>query len=454
MESTAYSDPTAAETGAWSAPTATAALDASVQVPGSKSLSNRELVLSALAAEPSVLRRPLHARDTQLMQRALEQLGTRIDPHSGSGRFGPDLVITPAAPLRGGVAIDCGLAGTVMRFLPPIAALAQGEVDFDGDAAARRRPMSTTIDSLRALGITVHDEDGALPFRVDGTGRVAGGRLRIDASASSQFVSGLLLAAPRFTQGLVLSHSGERLPSLPHIDMTLAALQRRGVDAERVDERSWRVAPGPIAGIETTVEPDLSNAEPFLIAAIVAGGAVAVEDWPEYTTQAGAELERILPRFGAHVERRAGALRVSVERGIAVGAEVPGVTLDLGQVGELAPNLAALCALCTTPSLLTGIGHLRGHETDRLAAIATELGKVGARVTELPDGLRIEPGPLRPAAWSAYDDHRLATSGAIVGLAVPGLTVDDIGATAKTLPEFPKLWSDLVGAPAAAAAAR
>ena len=439
------SEPLVLDDGPWPAPTAERPLDAVVQVPGSKSLTNRELVLSALAADPSHLRRPLHARDTTLMVQALEQLGTAFEHLPGDGRFGDDLRVTPLARLEGGVSIDCGLAGTIMRFLPPVATLALGPVAFDGDAAARKRPMRTTIEALTALGVEVRDDHrGSLPFSLYGTGQVRGGKLHIDASASSQFVSGLLLAAPRCTRGLTLTLTCERLPSVPHIDMTVEALRGRGVTAERVDERTWRVEPGPIDGIELTIEPDLSNAEPFLLAAIVAGGQVAVEDWPERTTQVGAHLEQLLPRFGAEVVRADGRLTVTAPQGIVEGARVPGVDLDLSEAGELAPNLAALCALCASPSRLTGIGHLRGHETDRLQALATELEKVGASVVQTDDGLEITPGELRAAEWSAYEDHRMATSGAIVGLAVPGLTVDDIGSTSKTLPQFPELWDDLV----------
>ncbi|GGA59252.1 3-phosphoshikimate 1-carboxyvinyltransferase 1 [Pseudoclavibacter endophyticus] len=439
------SEPLQHDDGPWPAPVADGPIDARVQIPGSKSLTNRELVLSALASAPSTLRGPLAARDTELMTTALGQLGTGVERLEGTGRFGDDLRITPRRRLEGGVSIDCGLAGTVMRFMPPVAALALGPVAFDGDDAARRRPMRTTIEALVALGVEVRDDHrGRLPFSLYGTGSVRGGKLTIDASASSQFVSGLLLAAPRFRSGLTLRHTGEQLPSVPHIDMTIETLRGRGVDVERVDERTWRVPSSPIAGAEVTIEPDLSNAEPFLIGAIVAGGTVRIDDWPDRTTQVGAQLAEILPQFGARVSVGDGALVLHKERGIAQGSRVDGVDLDLGEAGELAPNLAALCALCSTPSRLRGIGHLRGHETDRLAALATELTKIGADVTEHDDGLDIAPGPLRGAEWSAYGDHRMATSGTIIGLAIEGVSIDDIGSTAKTLPEFPQLWRDLI----------
>jgi 3-phosphoshikimate 1-carboxyvinyltransferase len=435
----------------WSAPTAAAPLAARLMLPGSKSLTNRELVLSALADGPSLLRRPLHSRDSALMIEALKQLGVGIDEVPGDGAFGPDLLVTPAPELHGGVSIDTGLAGTVMRFLPPVAALALGPVSVDGDAAARKRPMRTTIQALRGLGIEVDDDgSGTMPFTIHGTGRVEGGELAIDASASSQFVSGLLLAAPRFARGLELRHTGERLPSMPHIEMTIAVLAARGVVVESPEPGVWRVPAAPIAARDIAIESDLSNAAPFLAAALVAGGTVTIDGWPDHTTQVGALLEQLLPRFGAAVRREGGALTVDGGAGVRGGAALPGVDLDLSEAGELAPTLAALAALASGPSRLTGIGHLRGHETDRLAALRDDLARLGGSVTELDDGLAIEPAPLRGGPWLAYDDHRMATSGALLGLAVEGVEVDDIGSTAKTLPEFPELWSEMLGVRAAA----
>ncbi|MFN4001440.1 3-phosphoshikimate 1-carboxyvinyltransferase [Microcella sp.] len=429
----------------WLAPRATSPLDARLTLPGSKSLTNRELVLSALADGPSLLRRPLHSRDSMLMIEALRSLGVGIDEVAGDGEYGPDLRITPPTELSGSTAIDCGLAGTVMRFLPPVAALALGPVAFDGDESARRRPMRTTIDSLRALGVDVNDDGrGALPFSLWGTGAVRGGEVAIDASASSQFVSGLLLAAPRFTEGLVLRHTGERLPSMPHIEMTIAALADRGVVVESPEPGVWVVPAGPIAGRELAIEPDLSNAAPFLVAAIVAGGTVTIDGWPRATTQVGADLESLLPLFGASVRRDGATLVVDGGAGLLGGSTVPGVDLDLSTGGELAPAIVALAALASTPSTITGIGHLRGHETDRLAALAAEITALGGAVTELAEGLAIEPRPLHGGPWRAYEDHRMATAAAIIGLAVDGVRVDDIGSTAKTLPQFAELWSAML----------
>ncbi len=422
----------------WPAPTADGPLVASLSLPGSKSLTNRELVLSALAAHPSLLRAPLHSRDSDLMVAALRQLGTVIEEVQGDGEFGPDLRITPGE-LLGSTTIDCGLAGTVMRFLPPVAALGLGPTTFDGDAGARRRPMSTTISSLRALGADINDDGrGALPFTVHGTGTVTGGEITIDASTSSQFVSGLLLAAPRFEQGLHLRHSGERLPSLPHIEMTIATLARRGVTVHSPAVGEWIVAAGPIQGAEVDIEPDLSNAAPFLAAALIAGGSVTITGWPESTTQVGADLADLLPLFGASVSRSRDRLTVTGT------GRIQGVELDLSTGGELAPTLVALAALAESPSTITGIGHIRHHETDRLAALAAEINGLGGAVTELPDGLQITPRPLHGGPWNTYDDHRMATAGALIGLLVPGVLIENIGTTAKTLPQFTDLWQSLV----------
>ena len=428
------------EAGAWPAPVADGPLAATVRLPGSKSLTNRELVLAALADGPSLLSAPLHSRDTALMVSALRSLGVRIEEVDGTGGFGPDLLVTPGE-LAGGVSIDCGLAGTVMRFLPPLAALALGPVAFDGDESARRRPMRTTVDALRALGVDVNDDGrGSLPFSLYGTGSVRGGEIAIDASASSQFVSGLLLVAGRFDEGLTLRHTGDKLPSMPHIEMTITALAARGVDVASPEPGVWMVPPGPIRARDVAIEPDLSNAAPFLVAALVAGGTVRVPGWPHSTTQVGADLETLLPRFGARVLRDGDALVVDGGDGVRGGATLPGVDLDLSRSGELAPAIVALAALAAAPSRITGIEHLRGHETDRLAALAAELNGLGGAVTELEDGLALEPRPLGGGAWHSYEDHRMATAGAIVGLAVPGVEIDDIGTTAKTLPQFPELW--------------
>ncbi|MFJ4207217.1 3-phosphoshikimate 1-carboxyvinyltransferase [Paenarthrobacter sp. NPDC089675] len=434
----------------WPAPFAKEPVDATVTVPGSKSLTNRFLVLAALADGPSRLRAPLHSRDSVLMVQALRQLGATVSEVDGDGDYGPDLEIIPMDPAapEHSTAIDCGLAGTVMRFVPPLAALRQGTTVFDGDPHARKRPMGTIIEALVALGVPVGSEGGrtpsSLPFAVQGTGEVRGGHLVIDASASSQFVSALLLVGARFTEGLHLEHVGKPVPSLDHINMTVAVLRSVGVVVDDSVPNHWRVAPGPIRAFDQRIEQDLSNAGPFLAAALATGGTVRVPNWPVETTQVGDLWRSILADMGATVSLENGTLTVTG------GPEIKGADFD--ETSELAPTVAALCALASGPSRLTGIAHLRGHETDRLAALVAEINRLGGDAEETADGLIIRPAKLHGGVVHSYADHRMATAGAILGLAVEGVEVEDIATTSKTMPEFPEMWNAMLGQRAAAPA--
>ncbi|NMA75641.1 MAG: 3-phosphoshikimate 1-carboxyvinyltransferase [Actinomycetales bacterium] len=422
----------------WNAPVADQPVDALVRVPGSKSLTARWMLLAAAADEPSVLRGALVSRDTRLMRDALERLGAVLEVKDGSLHVTP--LPPPAEHPAEPVEIHTGLAGTVMRFVPMLAALHHGDVRFTGDDAALARPMDAVVEVLRQQGVEVteHGEPGRLPLTVHGTGRLRGGRVEVDASASSQFVSNALLVAARAEQDLELVHVGEALPSLPHIEMTLDTLRQAGVDAShQVDEQgrhSWSVRHGEIRPVQVTIEPDLSNSGPFLAAAMVTAGTIAVDDWPETTTQPGDSYRDLLTRMGAEVWREDESICV---RGTGT---IRGIEADMSAVGELVPTMSALCALADSPSRLTGVAHLRGHETDRLKALATELSKLGARTVELEDGLEIHPGPLEGAVFESYEDHRMATAGAIIGLRVPNLRVVDIGTTQKTLPDFVGMW--------------
>ena len=415
----------------WPAPLAAGPIHATVTLPGSKSLTNRALVLAALADGPSVVRRALRSRDTLLMAEALTALGSPVDAS------GDDWKVTPG-PVKGAATIDCGLAGTVMRFVPPVAALADGPVVFDGDPHARSRPMQEVLHGLRGLGVEIDDEGrGHLPFTVLGAGRVRGGNVTIDASASSQFISALLLAGARYDEGVDVRHDGKPVPSLPHIDMTVAALRAHGVDVDDSDANRWRVSPGPVHATDVRVEPDLSNAAPFLAAAAVTRGSVTVRDWPEETTQAGDAIREILTRMGATAELSSAGLTVTCD------GPLQGIDYDLHDVGELTPAVAALCVLAESPSHLRGIAHIRGHETDRLASLATEFNGLGGHVTETDDGLTVRPSKLDPGLFRTYADHRMAHAGVILGLAIDGVTVENIGTTAKTFPDFADTWSRL-----------
>ena len=372
------------------------------------------------------------------MVQALSSLGVAIEA------AGDAYVVTPG-PLAGPTEVDCGLAGTVMRFVPPIAALANGDVRFDGDPHARVRPMQQIIDSLRTLNVVVDDDNrGSLPFIVRAKGFVPGGTVTLDASASSQFVSALLLAGCRYDSGITIKHEGGPLPSMPHIDMSVAVLREVGikvdVDVQDAQHATWQVHPGIPQPFNVTVEPDLSNAAPFLAAALVCGGSVTIPNWPEQTNQAGDALRTILPLLGAEVTKTGSDLTVSGS------GKINGIDLDLHDVGELTPVIAVLCALADSPSQLRGIAHLRGHETDRLAALVSELSKLGGDISETADGLIIKPAPLHGGRFATYSDHRMAMAAAVLGLAVPDLLVEDISTTGKTLPEFSELWLDLVSA--------
>ena len=419
----------------WSAPVATTPLSAVVPLPGSKSLTNRELVLAAIASEPTTFAGALVSRDSSLMIDALRSLGAEVtDTNTTHPTVSP-------ATLNVSTSIDCGLAGTVMRFVPPLSTLNNGRVTFDGDEGARRRPMDTTITSLRALGVSVEAETLSLPFDVVSSGVVAGGELTIDASSSSQFVSGLLLVAPRFVNGLTLRHVGQHLPSLPHIEMTLECLRQRGVSVSNPEATVWRVEPGPIAGGFKQIEPDLSNAGPFLAAAMVAGGSVTIPDWPSVTTQVGDAFDGILQQMGATIVRDERGLTIS---GIGV---IHGIDIDLSIGGELAQVVAALAVLADSPSTIRGIAHIRGHETDRLAAMATEINRIGGNCVETADGWIITPtNNLHAELWHSYEDHRMATAGAIIGLRVPGIEVENIETTSKTMPNFAAMWNQMLGA--------
>ncbi|WP_283138377.1 3-phosphoshikimate 1-carboxyvinyltransferase [Rhizohabitans arisaemae] len=415
----------------WPAPTASAPVDATVRLPGSKSITNRALLLAALADAPGVVRGALRSRDADLMVDALRSLGAGF---AGTAEEG--WLVTPGA-LRGDVSVYVGLAGTVMRFVPPVAVLADGEVRFDGDPHARKRPMRALLDALRALGADVDGD--ALPFTVRGRGSIRGGEVTLDASASSQLVSGLLLSGARFDEGVTVRHQGPPVPSLPHIEMTLAMLRAAGVTVDDSVPDRWRVEPGPIKGGEVVVEPDLSNAAPFLAAALVTGGRVTVPGWPAETTQPGDALRGLLTAMGGNVRLGPEGLTVTGT------GRIDGLDADLRDVGELTPSVAALAALAGSPSRLRGIAHLRGHETDRLAALTKEINGLGGDVSETADGLEIRPRPLHGGAFHTYDDHRMATAGAIIGLAVTGTRVENIATTAKTLPGFDAMWTRMLG---------
>ena len=428
-------------------------INATVTIPGSKSLSNRYLILAALSSRPVRLVGLLRSRDTELMMGALAALGVRCDVDPVT-----DTTVTVTPPVsgrfRGDVDVYCGLAGTVMRFVPGLALFADGPVRFDGDEQAYARPMKPVLDGLEQLGAKVDylGEEGFLPFTITPPSALpsaeAMAQVSIDSSGSSQFISGLLLIGSKLPGGLRLTHTGEKTPSLPHIRMTVADVNGAGGEAVAEEAaRTWTVAPKPLQLPETvTVEPDLSNAAPFLGAALIAGGTVRVPHWPKTTTQPGGLLPGYLERMGARVSfpERNGVRYCEVTgdgtvRGLG--------TFDLTAAGEIAPSLAAILVFADKPTDMVGIGHLRGHETNRLAALVNEIARVGGKAEELPDGLRIEPVPderLHGAEMETYADHRMATFAAMLGLRIPSISVINVATTRKTLPDFVGMWNGML----------
>ncbi|MFJ4676180.1 3-phosphoshikimate 1-carboxyvinyltransferase [Kitasatospora sp. NPDC088783] len=432
----------------WPAPVATAAVDAAVTIPGSKSATNRALVLAALADGPGWVRRPLRSRDSQLMADGLRALGVTVEETvnaaSGGTGGGEAWRVIPAERLRGPARVDVGNAGTVMRFLPPLATLADGPVHFDGDPRSHERPQHGVIDALRALGARIEDGGrGGFPLTVHGAGALDGGSVEVDASSSSQFISALLLSGARFNNGVEIRNTGGTVPSLPHIRMTVDMIRKAGgqVDApeDGGEKDVWRVTPGALIGRDLVVEPDLSNAAPFFAAALATGGRVTVRDWPRHTYQPGDQLREIYTAMGGSCQFTDDGLKFTGT------GKVHGIEVDLHDVGELTPVIAAVAALADSESHLYGISHLRLHETDRLAALAKEVNGLGGDVSETEDGLRIRPRPLHGGVFHTYEDHRLATAAAVLGLAVEGVLVENVATTAKTLPDFPQMWADLLG---------
>ena len=411
-------------------------VNAKITIPGSKSATNRALILAAIAKTPSRLRKPLSSRDADLMVKGLQSLGCKINEIKTEQGF--DYQITPQK-LSGPTQIDVGNAGTVMRFLPPIASLATGLVHFDGDARSHERPLEPVIKALEQLGASIeHGNKYRLPLTINGSGEIKGGEVEVDASASSQFISALMLLGPATKNGLTIKNIGKTLPSMPHIEMTIQMLRQFGATVE-VNENSWKVISGDLLGQDLTIEPDLSNAAPFMAAAMICGGSVEILDWPKSTSQPGDQLRDIYAKMGARIERSNVGLKISGS------GTISGIDIDLHDVGELTPSIAAVAALASSPSTLRGIAHLRLHETDRLAALASEINNLGGDVTEGPGELLIKPSKLVASQiFKSYEDHRMATAGAIMGLAVKDLIVENIETTKKTLPDFPGMWQEML----------
>ncbi|MGE3619986.1 MAG: 3-phosphoshikimate 1-carboxyvinyltransferase [Acidimicrobiia bacterium] len=407
-------------------------LEATVRVPGSKSLTNRALVAAALARGPSVLRGALQADDTEAMVDGLRGLGVEVRPDWATDTIEVE-GCAGRPPAEVGI-VDARLSGTTSRFLLPVAALGSGTYRVDGGVPLRARPMGPALDALRRLGVTVAEvgEPGHLPVDLSG-GPVRGGAVDVPGDTSSQFLSGLLLAAPAMAEGLEVWLTTE-LVSRPYVEMTAAVVRAFGGDVAESAGSAWVVAPSGYAGTDHRIEPDASAASYFFAAAAICGGRVTVEGLGDASLQGDLAFVDVLARMGARVER--GADAVTVE---GTGT-LHGVEADLADLSDTAQTLAAVAVYADSPTRITGIGFIRNKETDRIGATVAELTRCGVQAVEEPDGMVVWPGSPRPATVETYDDHRMAMSFAVLGLRAPGIRIADPGCVAKTFPGF---WATL-----------
>ncbi len=402
--------------------------DTEVVVPGSKSLTNRALVVAGLAAGRSTLTGVLDADDTRAMLAGLEALGVGIERSTDGTTVTVDGV--EGAPPVADARIDARLSGTTARFLAPVLARVAGTSHLDGLPPFRRRPMGPSIAALRSLGCTVteHGTPGHLPITVTG-GPVAGGEVAVAGEVSSQFLSGLLLAGPAFPDGLTVRVTTP-LVSVPYVEMTVEVLRWFGAEVHRPDAATFVVAGGGTRGAQLAIEPDASAASYLLAAAAITGGRVRVPGLTPASSQGDAGFAAVLARMGAEV--------VVDHRGTEVRGtgRLRGIEVDLGAMSDTAQTLAAVAVFAEGPTRITGIGFIRAKETDRIAAVVTELRRLGIDAREEEDGLVVHPGRPSPGVVATYDDHRMAMSFALLGLVVPGIAIADPGCVAKTFPTY------------------
>ena len=414
-----------------------APLDATIRVPGSKSITNRALVAAALANGTSTLTGVLAADDTEAMLDSLQRLG--IDVTIDRSTATVTVIGTGGEVPPGPIDLDARMSGTTARFLAPILAWGPGPYRLDGAEQMRARPMGDGFDALTRLGARIEstDQPGHLPATITAAAPERTNEVRLRADASSQFVSGLLLSAPLRPNGLVVRLDGE-IVSRPYLDLTVQVMASFGVTVERPDDRSFLVLPGPYQACEYAIEPDASAASYFFAAPVIAGGRVRVVGLGRSAMQGDVAFVDLLEQMGAEVERGDDHIEVRSNP-----AGLRGVTADLADFSDTAQTLAAAAVFADGPTTVTGIGFIRRKETDRVAAVVAELHRCGIDATEDADGFTIVPGTPSPATIRTYDDHRMAMSFALLGLRVPGIEIDDPGCVAKTFPGFWDVFESL-----------
>ena len=407
-------------------------VDAEVRLPGSKSLTNRALVCAALAAEQSTLDGALRADDTEAMIGCLAALGVVIDTDWDAAR-----VTVGGAGGRfpvGDATLDARMSGTTARFVAPLLALGHGRRRLTGHPQLLARPMGPTVAALRSLGaqITAAGEDGRLPIVIDARGGLRGGSVELPGHVSSQFLSGLLLAAPAMDEGFTATITSP-LVSRPYLALTTATMAAFGVEVDaRDDPPAFTVAAGHYRARDLRIEPDASAASYFFAAAAVCGGRVRVPGLGSASGQGDLAFAHVLGRMGAEVEQTESWTEV---RGTG---RLEGIEVDLADLSDTAPTLAVVAACASTPTTVTGVGFIRAKESDRIGAAVTELRRCGVDAEEQPDGFVVRPDPsgLHGARVATYDDHRMAMSFAVLGLRVAGITITDPACVAKTFPDF------------------
>ncbi|MFH1923429.1 MAG: 3-phosphoshikimate 1-carboxyvinyltransferase [Planctomycetota bacterium] len=415
----------------------TGPLSGSIRPPGSKSITNRALVCAALADGESVLTGALDSEDTRVMIDALGQLGLTVghDANAHTIRVLGSAGRLPAAEAD----LYVANSGTTLRFLTAMVALAHGVYRLDGTPRMRQRPIGDLLDALRQLGADVESQSpGGCPPVVVRAGGLPGGRATVAGSISSQFLSGLLMAAPCAAGPVELVVEGP-LVSKPYVEMTLAVMSAFGVQVEVENLQHFLVPAGrPYQARRYEIEPDASAASYFFAAAAVTGGEVTVEGLTRGSLQGDVAFCDCLAQMGCEV-------RYGVQSITVVGKALRGIDVDMNPISDTVQTLSAVALFADGPTTITGVAHIRHKETDRIRAMATELRKLGAQVDERPDGLKIVPGSLRSAQLDTYDDHRMAMSLAVVGLALPGVVIRDPGCTAKTYPRFFDDLANLAG---------
>jgi 3-phosphoshikimate 1-carboxyvinyltransferase len=419
----------------------TAPVRGSVRPPGSKSITNRAFVCAALARGPSVLSGVLDSQDTRVMAAGLAALGIPVaaDWEAGTVRVAGAGGAIPAATAT----IDCAASGTTMRFLSAVCSLGNGVYRLDGTPRMRQRPIDDLLEPLRGLGIeAVAESPGGCPPVVIRSRGLPGGRIAVRGTTSSQFASGLALAAPCAASETTIEFTG-RLVSLPYLEMTRRVLEAFGGRCQPTAPHTWVIPATGYTGRDYAIEPDASAASYFLAAAAITGGCVRVEGLSRASMQGDVAFADALARMGCGVDWQEPCAAAPQGSVTVSGRAERGIDIDMNAISDTVPTLAAVALFAATPTTIRDVAHIRDKETDRIGDLVRELHRLGCRVDERPDGLTIHPGPLHGASIATYDDHRMAMSMSLAGLRIPGVVIENPACVGKTFPGYWDVLADL-----------